>query len=235
LVEKRYEQIYNILKSRIQQGVYAVDAYLPSEHELCRAYDITRTTARRALDELLKERFIEKKHGKGSVVKERRQSLGLLTVKGFSEAVGHEVKTTMLQYPKLVQWPRQLPFSPEEIELSKPCIHFERLRGVRDEPVMLERNWFSAAGLDGLLEKEFIEGSFFKTLSNMYLIEITSAEQELRALNANKKNAHLLQVEPGAPILQISIKFSTSRKHLNIYSYLYCNTNSYPIGNYYKH
>jgi GntR family transcriptional regulator/GntR family frlABCD operon transcriptional regulator len=233
--EKRYQQIYKALKSGIQQGTYAVDAYLPSENDLCKTYSITRTTARRALDELLKEGFIIKEHGKGSRVKERRQTLGLLTVKGFSEAVGENVKTIFLQRPQIVSWPEKLPFEPKQSELESNCIYFERLRGVGETPVMLECNWFSASSLNGFQQADFVEGSFFKTLSQKYLVEITGSEQELRALFADEKIAYFLKIKKGSPILQISIKFLTSNPALNIYSYLYCNTNKYPIGNIYKH
>jgi len=234
MVERRYRKIYQTLKSGIQQQKYPVDSYLPSENELCKTYSITRTTARRALDELLKEGFIEKEHGKGSKVKERRQTLGLLTVKGFSEAVGQNVRTTFLQMPGLVPWPAHLPFQPTAKELAGNCIYFERLRGVGERPVMLECNWFSSKELDDFLESTFIDGSFFKTLSQKYFIEITGSEQELRALNANEKVADLLNINLGSPILEISIRFSTSSKDLNIYTRLYCNTDKYPIGNFYK-
>jgi GntR family transcriptional regulator/GntR family frlABCD operon transcriptional regulator len=233
--ETRYSQIYNILKSRIQQGIYVVGDFLPSEPELCRIYSITRTTARKALDELLKEGFIEKQHGKGSMVKERRKSLGLLTVKGFSEAVGENVQTRFLQKPIIISWPQNLPFEPDAYELQSDCIYFERLRGVNDEPVMRECNWFSGKELTDLLDCEFVEDSFFKTLSQKFFIEITGSEQELWALKADKHSAKLLKVPKGAPILRISIKFTTSKSNLNIYSLLYCNTEKYPIGNYYKH
>ncbi len=235
MAQTRYQQIYNILKSRIQQGTYAVGDFLPSENELCNTYKITRTTARKALDELLKESFIEKLHGKGSRVKERRQTLGLLTVKGFSEAVGENVKTIFLQMPKIINWPEKLPFPAGEKELESDCIYFERLRGVGDIPVMLESNWFSANRLEDFVEVDFVDGSFFKTLSQKYLIEIVSSEQELRALYADEKSANLLKIDQGSPILRISIKFTTSKPGLNIYSYLYCNTEKYPIGNIYQH
>jgi len=231
--ESRYRQIYSILKSGIQQGSYKIGNFLPSEHELCRTYKITRTTARKALDELLKEGFIEKEHGKGSRVKERRQSLGLLTVKGFSEAVGENVHTTFIQKPSLMSWPSDLPFPASENELDSKCIYFGRLRGVQDTAVMRECNWFSAQGLDGFLEGDFVDGSFFKTLSQKYFIEITGSEQELRALYADEECASLLKVDPQSPILCISIKFTTSNPLLNIYSNLYCNTEKYPIGNRY--
>ena len=233
--ETRYRQIYNILKSGIQQGNFAVGGFLPSENELCKTYSITRTTARKALDELLREGFIEKQHGKGSRVKERRKSLGLLTVKGFSEAVGENVKTTYLQRPTKISWPEDLPFPASTGELQHDCLYFERVRGVDDVPVMLESDWFSAKALPGFESCDFVEGSFFKTLSQKYLIEITSSEQELRALFADDKRAELLQIETGAPILRISIKFSTSNPDLNLYSYLFCNTEKYPIGNIYHH
>lgn len=187
------------------------------------------------MDELLREGFIEKEHGKGSRVKERRQSLGLLTVKGFSEAVQENVQTVFLQKPSIVSWPDQLPFPAGKKELASDCIYFERLRGVGDVPVMLECNWFSARALPGFLNDTFVEGSFFKTLSSKYLMEITGSEQELRALFADEKTAGLLKIIQGAPVLQITVKFTTSNPELNIYSCLYCNTDTYPIGNIYKH
>lgn len=235
MAETRYRQIYKILKTGIQQGTYAIGDYLPSEHELCKNYSITRTTARKALDELLKEGFIEKQQGKGSCVIERRKSLGLLNVKGFSEAVGQNVQTVFLQRPKLSKWPNELPFPISVHELDSECIYFERIRRVGGEPVMLESNWFSATVPNGILEIEFVQGSFFKTLSQIYQIEITGSSQELKALYADDNTASLLHIEKGAPILSICIKFITSNPKLNIYSFLLCNTEKYPIGNSYTH
>ena len=83
---KKYILIHDSLKKQIQLGDYKKGDFLPSENDLCKTFSITRTTARKALDELLKEGFIERLHGKGSRVKERRQSLGLLNVKEIGRA-----------------------------------------------------------------------------------------------------------------------------------------------------
>jgi DNA-binding GntR family transcriptional regulator len=229
----RYQELEILLKERIQQGKLRIGEYLPSENELCADFSITRTTVRKALDNLLKEGFIEKQHGKGSRVKERRHSLGLLNVKGFSEAVGMGVKTIFLQRPDIRKWNTNLPFVPAEKEIKAKCLHFERLRFVGDDPVMLENNWFAFSELRNFPDQDFVEGSFFKTLSQKYLIEITGSEQELRAEYADERTASYLKIETGAPILHISIKFHTSKNDLNIYSELYCNTMTYPIGNSY--
>lgn len=229
----RYQRIEYLLKEKIQQGILRIGDYLPSENELCAEFSITRTTVRKALDNLIKEGFIEKLHGKGSRVRERRQSLGLLNVKGFSEAGGLNVKTIFVQKPSYQNWSKNLPFILSEIELKSKCLHFERLRCIGDEPVMLENNWFADFKLKKFILNEFVEDSFFKTLSKNYLIEITGSEQELRAEYADQKAAYLLKIKPGSPVLHISIKFHTSKQNLFIYSELYCNTFKFPIGNSY--
>lgn len=233
MAELKYRQIQNFLKEQIQKGKYLVGDFLPSENELCSQFSITRTTARKALDELMREGFIEKHHGKGSLVRERRKSLGLLTVKGFSEAVGDNVKTVFLQNPVKSEWSNEIIMPVQETDKNNSCIYFERLRFVGSEPVMLEKNWFSEAALPGFLNREFTDGSFFKTLSQQYYIEITGSKQELRAEFASQSNAELLQVEAGTPLLHISVQFSSSTPKLNVYSELYCVTSSYPVANSY--
>lgn len=231
--ETKYKEIYNYLKSKIQLGNYKTGDFLPSENELCTHFSITRTTARKALDELMRENFIERLHGKGSRVKERRQSLGLLNVKGFSEAVGENVKTLFLQQPIKGSWNSEIRIPVSENDYNSSCIYFERIRFVGIHPVMIEKNWFSGEALSDFLGSEFIEDSFFKTLSKKYFIEITGSTQELRAESACEENAELLKIERESPILHISIKFFTSNPKLNIYSELYCVTSVYPVGNSY--
>lgn len=228
-----YRHIQQLLTTQIQQRIYQVGDYLPSENELCQKFSITRTTARKALDELQRNGFIERQQGKGSRVVERRKSLGLLNVKGFSEAVGQNVETIFLQFPGVREWPPIFPFSVSGKEPLRDCIHFERLRCVNKIPVMLENNWFPATELPGFVGIDFIEGSFFKTLSQRYHTEVIGSEQELRALQAEKKIAEQLMITIGSPVLEISIRFSTSNPELHIFSQLYCNTATYPIGNSY--
>jgi len=231
---KKYELIHDSLKRQIQLGEFKKGDFLPSENDLCQTFSITRTTARKALDELVKEDFIERQHGKGSRVIERRKSLGLLNLKGFSEAVGENVQTVFLQNPAKKKWNGEIFSLVNEEDKQEVCLFFERLRYVADTPVMLEKNWFPAISLPGFLEKEFTDGSFFKTLSTQYLIEIVGSSSELRAEFASEKVAQLLQIEMNSPILHISIKFKTSNPKLTVYSELYCNTQKFPIGNSYN-
>ena len=234
MAKLKYQSLLHFLKEQIQRGNYGIGEYLPSENELCIQFNITRTTARKALEELQKEGFIEKIHGKGSRVAERRKSLGLLSVKGFSEAVGENVSTEFLLYPEATAWSREIQHPVREEDRKEKCLHFNRLRYVGGSPVMIERNWFPSTALPGFLDIDFVDGSFFKTLSKRYLIEITGSSSELRAERAGEVEARILHIEKDAPLLHISLFFKTSNPGLNIYSELYCNTNVFPIGNHFN-
>lgn len=230
---KKYYKIQEFIKRRIQLGTYAVGSYLPSENEICEKFNTTRTTVRKALDELLKEGFIEKERGKGSRVVERRKSLGLLTVKGFSGAIDYDVTTKLTEKPQVTNWDPIIAFPLTEFEQKSQCVYFQRVRYINDRPIVLENNWYALDALDVIKPNDFVEGSFFKTLSQKYFIEVMGAEQELRSIPANNHVARNLGMKEGDAILHISVRFRTSKSGLNLYGDMYCNTKEYPIRNSY--
>ncbi|MFS4415317.1 GntR family transcriptional regulator [Maribacter sp. 2307ULW6-5] len=230
----KYREIMGYIKERIQTGNYAVGSFLPSENELCQQFNTTRTTVRRALEELLREGFIQKEHGRGSKVLERSKSLGLLTVKGFSGAIDYDVNTVISVPPNITSWPTMRSFALSDTEEASDCVYFQRIRNINGKPVVVEDNWYAASVLEPIDAADFVEGSFFKTLSQKHLIEIMGAEQELRAITATAELAKKLQVAVNSPILHITVRFRTSLPELNLYGALYCTTTEYPIRNSYS-
>jgi DNA-binding GntR family transcriptional regulator len=230
-----YRKLQNEIKSQILTGIYNEGDLIPSEHELMAARAVTRTTVRQALNELVKEGYINKVHGKGSVVaRQTRRTLGLLSIKGFSEAVSgvrQEVNTVMLEKPKIKRWDEAF-FNPlSELERKAGCIYLKRLRCVASDPVMLESTFIPNLNLPRFCSRPFIKGSLFETLNQVFQIEIKDVDQDLRAVLADEETAGLLKIDKGAPLLHIFLKFHTNREHLSIYSSLFCNTGEYSIGN----
>ena len=66
-----YETVYRDLLDKIEQGVYAFGDQLPPESALCRTYDVSIITVRKALDALRQAGIIQKIKGKGSIVAAR--------------------------------------------------------------------------------------------------------------------------------------------------------------------
>jgi GntR family transcriptional regulator len=66
-----YRQIADILRRRIQSGQYQPDTRIPTESELIEAFEVARTTARRAIAVLREEGLIYTVPQRGSYVARR--------------------------------------------------------------------------------------------------------------------------------------------------------------------
>ena len=63
-----YQQVFDLLKSDIEQGAYPVDSQIPTELELSKMYGVGRVTVRRAIEELVGEGYLTKRQGRGTFV-----------------------------------------------------------------------------------------------------------------------------------------------------------------------
>ena len=223
----QYQTIYEALKTQIQAGQFQEGQLLPSENELCLQFQTTRMTIRQALNELVNEGYIIRKHGKGSIVKTQMKRLGLLTFKGFSEVV-EGAKTVLIHEPKQANWSNDFFFPLTEKEQKIGCITLERLRLKESEPLMLECT-FIPANFSKLITDTLIEGSLFRSLKDWYDLEMVNLEQSIRAIEAPVAIAKTLQIKKGTPIIYIERKYITNQDNVFIYSALYCNTDKYAL------
>jgi len=66
--EFRYSKLANDIRTQILGGYFKPGEYLQSENDLCKSYNLSRTSVRKALDILASEKLIIKKQGSGSIV-----------------------------------------------------------------------------------------------------------------------------------------------------------------------
>lgn len=71
-----YLQLKELLRGQIEQGIYQSHQKLPSERDLCQHYDLSRMTARRALQGLIDEGLAYTRVGKGTFVSNKQNNLG---------------------------------------------------------------------------------------------------------------------------------------------------------------
>jgi DNA-binding transcriptional regulator YhcF (GntR family)/methanogenic corrinoid protein MtbC1 len=81
-----YLQLKEMLRSQIEQGVYLAHQKLPSERDLCQHYNLSRMTARRALQELIDEGFAYTRTGKGTFTSGSLTFAGRTLTSQFSAA-----------------------------------------------------------------------------------------------------------------------------------------------------
>ena len=63
-----YYQLMDIIIEMIERENLKENDKLPSERELCKEYNVSRSTVRQAIQELEKEGYIYRMHGKGTFV-----------------------------------------------------------------------------------------------------------------------------------------------------------------------
>jgi GntR family transcriptional regulator, arabinose operon transcriptional repressor len=66
--EHLYEQIVSSLRKKIIEKEFLPNQKVPTEQELCKLFNVSRITAKRALEELEREGYIFRKRGSGSYV-----------------------------------------------------------------------------------------------------------------------------------------------------------------------
>ena len=64
-----YHQLYSLLKTSILDGTLNYEDRMPTEQELESTFDVSRITAKRAMDELASDNLIKRQRGRGSHVK----------------------------------------------------------------------------------------------------------------------------------------------------------------------
>lgn len=229
-----YVQIYEQLKSEIAVGNYVEGDLLPSENELSNTYGSTRMTVRKALQELVQDGYIYRKKGKGSIVSSTRKSLGLLSIKGWTDVVAgsnKHGKTELIESISLKKLDTQI-FQHIALEADDESnfYYLKRLRSVDNEAIIVEETYVPATDSLNLGEEPLLEGSLFKTLYTNYGIDVVDMVQEIRAVTCNQHTATLLDIPKQTPVLHILRRYNTSRSGYYLYSSIHCDTKKFAIS-----
>src|SRR5262245_28643939 len=80
-----YYQLQQEIERQIANGALAPGSRLPSEDELVRQYGVSRTTVRKAIQELERMEIVEVKRGRGTYVQPQKITQELMELTGFVE------------------------------------------------------------------------------------------------------------------------------------------------------
>lgn len=226
----QYRRLYEILRKHIMDGLYQEDDLLPSENELCIIHGMTRPTVRHALEALVRDGFIKKHKGKGSIVNPPTKGIGILSVSGTTSAlVNRNLETRIVVKPIIKKWDIPFMFPLNQAELESGCIYLARLRLIDGLPLFYDLTYIPNINMPRFTSRSFKNKSLFDTLRKYYQIDVTGGEQKLKAVPATNEISQYLQIKPDHPILHLERKINTSRPGFSFYSSLYCNTSEHAL------
>jgi GntR family transcriptional regulator len=197
-----YRQLMQRLKSDIASGVYPVHGRIPSEQELCEAYQVSRVTVRKALLDLVKDGLLIRHQGKGTFVAVPRIQRDLRQITSFHAAcriMGCTASTKLIH----LHWQHAAPEDVENlhVEPGEMVLEMCRLRYADNLPVMLETNHFPAA-FSYLTQQDLTQSLYDILLRNG--AEPNKAVHDIALSYAAPAQAKLLEVEPGTALLLLN-------------------------------
>ncbi|WP_206956101.1 GntR family transcriptional regulator [Trinickia acidisoli] len=199
-----YAQIKDILRTRILDGTYAPLSQMPSEHELCATFGVSRITVRQALGDLQKEGLLFKLHGKGTYVSKPKAFQNIGSLQGFAEAMssmGYEI-VNQLRSARTVEADRQVA-ARLRLEPATPVTQIRRVRLLNREPVSLEITWLPRDLGARVMNADLATRDIFLVLENDCAIALGHADIAIDAVLADDDIVDALHITEGSPVLRV--------------------------------
>lgn len=195
-----YVQLSRKLAEAIRDGHYLADEALPSERLLSESLDVSRVTARKAIDQLVEQGLVVRRRGSGNYIAPRIEP-SMTRFTNLSEDLDSRGRTPSSQWLE-----RSITAAVPDEQLSlglSPGARVARLERLRfaDDVVMAYE--MSVLPQDVLPEPEAVEESLYQHLAATRQAPVR-ALQHVRALNAAPRLAEHLGVPVGEAVLFIT-------------------------------
>ena len=199
-----YFQLYSILKGMILDGTLAYGERIPTEEQLANAFNVSRITAKRSMDELAKENLVERRRGKGSHIiykyTPKPVQAPLTGMLQEIESMARNSHATVLEC-SMSQPPKRIR---DELELAdgESALHLVRVRERQGMQFGYYVSW--TAGVEMPADPSLFEYEPRLSYFRQNGLEITHVTQTLSAVAADAEVAEALAVEPGSPLLSLT-------------------------------
>ncbi len=193
-----YTQLIGIIKRSIISGEASVGQLLPSEAELCRAFDISRNTVRQAIGALEEDGFVVRKRGKGTFVADpttRRKSVQYSFTTEISQ-MGKTPSSTLVTFNVIDASPRIRDIMSLADDAKVYC--FTRVRNVDGKPLIVETSYYPEYIYPNLTREMLQTHSFYSLLYHVGVVPF-SAEDTYEAVLLGDREAALLDCRTGVP------------------------------------
>ncbi len=187
------------MEHAIQTGELSSGTHLENELELARQLGVSRPTVRRAIGYLAGRGMLIRRRGIGTLVVPVRVRRPVRLTSLFDDLIeaGQAPRTELLKF-------ESRPASPDVAEAlhlaeGTRVQYLERLRFAGDQPIALMRNYLPAE-IRGLTERGLAETGLYR-LMRASGIQLRLASQTIGARVAQRAEARLLAISPGAALL----------------------------------
>ncbi len=200
----RYEEIADHLRSEIREQKFEPGDKLPSEKRLCDYFKVSRVTVRQALQILENQNLIYRKQGLGAFVAEEKVHQALVRLTDFSEDMrraGYESSSRLIELKKVKPIPEVNGIL--DLPPHAPLIQIDRVRLANNKAIAVDMTWLPASYGQLLFDENLTTRTIYEIFEEKYDIPITGGRYKITAVRAPSHIATHLNLEEGAPVLEI--------------------------------
>lgn len=198
MARTKYNEIYDKLRDRIEDGTYGYQELLPSEYTLVGEFACSRNTIRRAIGQLVGEGYVQSIHGKGVriIYQPQEQSEFILGgIESMKEAVArnHQHYTTKvicfaeLTVDEKIQKRTTFPVGSE-------IYYIQRVRYIEGEALIIDHNYFLKEVAKGLTP-QIAESSIYEYMEQTLGENIVTTKRKMTVERVNQIDEKYLDLK----------------------------------------
>ncbi|ATW25889.1 GntR family transcriptional regulator [Candidatus Formimonas warabiya] len=203
--EPLYYQLKQIILNQISQGIVKPGDLIPAERELIEIHQVSRMTVRLAIQELVQEGYLVRQQGKGTFVAQPKIRRVIGELRSFSEDMsfsGRKPGSTLLD----LRFEHAVGQVCQALKIGEGEMVWvvERLRTVDNgEPLSYNQSFLKLPEGTSLTIEELKQEVSLWALLARKGIHLTDVEETVQAIVASRRQAELLKVNVGDPLLVI--------------------------------
>ncbi len=197
-----YFQLKKLLLDEIKNGSYHVDSLIPTEKELSEMFQISRTTVRQAVTELVQEGWLYRIKSKGTFVARVKIKQDFIKrLETYNEQIARTGRTPRTEVLKceVVRISERIA-SIFELPKDRKYICLLRRRFADDEPIVTVETYLPYDECSFMLTHDFNRESMYNVLATHERTRICRVTRVLEAVAANTMDVKNLNVRSGKPI-----------------------------------
>lgn len=217
VAEHRYLQVARTLRKEIVDGVYPVGSQLPTEHELCERFEVSRYTIREALRRLRDDNLVSSRPRTGTLVVPRPSADSYVQhVMSINDLLDFATGTRFaIESVAMVSIDDELS-ARTGLTVGEQWLSVRGTRQAADAEsdstsALCRTEYYinrAFAAVGRLLQRH--EGPIFPLIEDLFGLSIVEVQQEILAVLLSPEVAADLDAEPGTPALQVQRTYRAS-------------------------
>lgn len=200
-----HRQLFLVLHDEIARGAISAGEPLPTEQELCEQFGVSRITVRRALTDLAGQGYITRRQGVGSFVRENnptdREQAASRSYDDEMHQIQFESEVDVFEFGL-----RTAPLTiADKVGLVGQALYVLAARRERrtNEPLLVTEAWLPGRLAESITAEKMTHTPMFSLLAEAG-VTFTRFQHEFTAEIAGPRNARILDIAIGAPVLRIN-------------------------------